>query len=298
MNARTAIDAGLFLCAGIGIGVLMTYRMVDWLNPAGLALAVSSLALVGAAVLVVWKRQAARWLGLVASAVAAVMFVRLEVITGWNSWVCLNLDDAAFEPQVVKTLVKVRLMTPALVVIALSNGLFRRAWLRFGAPIVVLGAWYVYSVTLYRVPGHIGDGIPPEFRLVHFEKRGLRIQETAIAVFRDGKVWTIRQDRRLFQYQFEQRVSLGALEHRTAAIVHAAAIWRLQTGPVKRLSAWDTEAWCVALNDGRVFKFAAPPREVEAMFDEIERLPRFEQSPRHVRDVCLGFCYKPFGLDL
>jgi hypothetical protein len=298
MNTRTAIDAGLFLCAGIGIGVLMTYRVVDWLNPAGLALTVSSLALVGAAVLVVWRRQAARWLGLVASAVAAVMFVRLEVITGWNSWLYLNLDDSVIGPRVYVTLVKVRLVTPALVVIALSDGLFRRAWLRFGAPVVVLGAWFVYSVTLYRAPGHIGDGIPAEFRLVHFEKRGLRIHETAIAVFRDGKVWTIWQDRRLFQYKFEQRVSLGALEHRPAAIVQSPALWHMRTGPVKRLSAWHTEGWCVALKDGRLFKFTAPPQEVEAMFDEIARLPRFEQSPRYVRDVCLGFCYRPFRLDL
>jgi hypothetical protein len=295
MTARTAIDAGIFVCAGVSIGVLTAYRMIDWRKPEGMALAASSLALVCAAVLVVRGGQAGRWLRLIASVVAAVMFGRLEAPAGWDSWVYLNLDDSAFVPRVSAALLQGRIVTPSLVVIALGNALFKRTWLQFGVPVVVLGAWIAYSVT--QLPGYIADGIPTEFRLVH--SRSLVCGSTRLP-------WRCCEMERYslfgrtggFQYQFDQRVSLGVPGDRTSTIVHAPALWPLRTGPVKRLSGWNTEGWYVALKVGRVFKFATPPQEIKAVFDEIERLPHVEEHPSYVRNVCLGFCYRPFGLDI
>ena len=61
---------------------------------------------------------------------------------------------------------------------------------------------------------------------------------------------------------------------------------------------WNAEGWFIVLKDSRVLAFTSeygtsPPREITALFHEIEQLPASSERQFEVRDVCLGFCYDP-----
>jgi hypothetical protein len=107
--------------------------------------------------------------------------------------------------------------------------------------------------------------------------------------------WVSQHDRRLFQYQFEQRVSAIWSEDQTERIAKLAALRKLRTGPAKRLWAWNAEGWYVVLNDSRILFFETPPDEVRAVLEELERARASRQGSVSVRDVCLGFCYDPLA---
>jgi hypothetical protein len=38
-----------------------------------------------------------------------------------------------------------------------------------------------------------------------------------------------------------------------------------------------------------------PPQEVTDLFDELEKVPRTNESSEDRKDVCLGFCYDPLS---
>ena len=73
---------------------------------------------------------------------------------------------------------------------------------------------------------------------------------------------------------------------------------KLHTPPAVPLRSWNAEGWYVVVNDSRLSAFTteygnSPPKEVAALFHEIESLAAEEEQPWTVHDVCLGFCYGP-----
>ena len=299
MTRRTAFDAGLFLCAGLSIASLFILQFdflgLDWRNREGIVAAASSLGYLCAAALVVSRPGKGYLLGSIAGIVALSLFIRREWTEGWSSWVFLNMGDAAYFRGNTPAAAKMRIVAPILVVLAVGLCLFqRRRWIGFVVAAVVVGAWFGYSATPYRVIGY-NHGTQAETRILHVQKRGLTYHETAVAAYRIGRAWVFQHDRRLFQYQFEQRVSAIWSENQAERIAKLAAFRKVRTGPAKRLWAWNAEGWYVVLNDSRVLFFETPPDEVKALFDELKRLPSREQNTFQVRDVCLGFCYDPLA---
>jgi hypothetical protein len=40
---------------------------------------------------------------------------------------------------------------------------------------------------------------------------------------------------------------------------------------------------------------SAPPQEIVALFDDLEKLPRSSEGQSDRKDLCLGFCYDPLS---
>jgi hypothetical protein len=292
------VDAGLFLCASTSIASLLVLddmmRVVQWQSREGMAALACSLGFASAAVLTAFTARAGYVVALIAGFGALALFVRLELREQWNSWLYLNGTFSAT--------VAMRIAAPVLATVALSRCLLRkRTWLSVVVPVLAVGVWFGCSVRPYRVPV-VHYGTTAWLEILHSQKHGLSFQETVVSVYRDGKIWVGRQDRRLFQYRFEGRGGPVILDGRRATFQHAwslvdsGRLRNLRTGPAQQLRAWNADGWYVYLQDWRVIRllaFAAPPDEVKAIFQEIEQLPMEYELQFYPRDVCLGFCYSP-----
>jgi len=318
--------AVLFVCAAASITWCVLLRFPDGLGAsagermAECAVLGSPLAFLCACVLVFVRTRFGYCLGLVAGLIALPWFVWTEsLLTPVNSWVFLNTGgESVPEALALLAFAKLKILSMALIVFAVlcsalrllparlamrGSPLCQRTWPAVALGLLVLATWFARSVVPYREP-IIVDGVSPEFRILHVEKRGLRYHETEVYVFRDGLAWVRRNDRRLFQYRFESRVamivlgdvSLTTLEH-ARSFMKLSELRSLPTPPAKALRSWNAEGWYVALRDSRPLAFSSeyrtvPPREVADLLYEIEGLPA-RQGQATVRDVCLGFCYNP-----
>lgn len=320
------ISVALFLCAAGSISAFLTIeydfpsQIFSWHRPDEIAAAVSPLVLLCACVLVLFRPRLGYALSLLGGFLALPFFVRVELsLAPWNSWIFLNRDRSTNFDGGLPASAKLRILSPVLIVTAVATSLLRllparwsirnrdlrrRTWPGLALAFLVLVVWFVRSVTPYSVaafdhPGHF------EFRILHVQKHGLRLHETTIDEYRDGRVWIFRHDRRLFQYRFEDRVALLALGEQSPGtlgsarmLVQSPALWKLRTRAAKALWSWNAEGWYVVLKESRLLAFTseygtAPPQEVTALFHEIENLPASEGAPFDVRDVCMGFCYDP-----
>lgn len=318
--------AALFLCTAVSIAWCVLLRFPNGLGAstgermAEGAVIASPLVFLCACVLIFVRPRFGYGFGLVAGLVAGPWFVWTESLLARNSWVFLNTgDESVPEALALMAFAKVKILSMTLIVVATAcsslrllpdrllfrkSPLCQRTWPAFAASFLVLAAWFVHSAIPYRVP-IIVDGVSPEFRILHVEKRGLRYHETEVYVFRDGRAWVRRNDRRLFQYRFESRVGLIALGdvslttlNHARSFMKSSELRKLHTAPAKALRPWNAEGWYVALRDSRPLAFSseyrtAPPQEVTNLFYEIERLPARLEERAAVRDVCLGFCYNP-----
>jgi hypothetical protein len=235
----------------------------------------------------------------------------------WNSWIFLNHDWL----RPLDRLTVLQVLSPVMVAPAVAMALLRllperwafhgmplrgRTWPALLAALLVLGVWFVRSVTPYSVPDY-DHGLRPDFRILHLRKQGLHFQETVVEGFRDGRVWVVRQDRRWFQYRFHSRTGFLVLGEQAPPVhdsvrrfVQSDVLWNLHTGGAKQLWSWNAEGWYVALRETRLLAFTSengvkPPEEVAALFHDLEALPEMEERPFAARDVCLGFCYDPIA---
>jgi hypothetical protein len=180
---------------------------------------------------------------------------------------------------------------------------FSRIWpgvaVGLAASMVAVVIWVTNSARPYHVP-MIVDGAPPEFRILHVEKRGLTLHESEIFVFKDGIAFVKRDDRWLFQYRFQVRIARAALpqglHERARAVLRLPELSQLKIGPTRALLPWNAEGWYIVLDRSRVLAFAneydtSPPQQVRDIFSEIEKLQATSESPQTLQDACLGFCY-------
>src|SRR6476646_1874444 len=49
----------------------------------------------------------------------------------------------------------------------------------------------------------IVDGVPAELQILHVQKRGLRLDDVRINIFKDGEVYVVRSQRHRFHPSFE-----------------------------------------------------------------------------------------------
>jgi hypothetical protein len=324
----TLAAAVLFFCAAVSIACTFVAipdmwfpgSMSSWDRPVKVLAEASSLVFICAGILV-FRHRLGYGLGLIAGLIALPWFVRTEIsLAPWNSWVFLNYESPMSSGGgSVLVFTKLKILSAGLIVlgiIGVSMRLFpdrwslrgvplcRRTWPAFVVGLFVLFGWFVYSVMPYSIPG-FDHPAGAELRILRVQKHGLRFQETTMVVFRNGRVWVWRHERRLFQYRFELRAAdngLGEMSpaayERAHILVQSPELWKLRTPPPKALRSWNAEGWYVVLKDSRLLAFTSeygtvPPKEVRDLFHELAKLPLSEERLFAVRDVCLGFCYDP-----
>jgi|HubBroStandDraft_6_1064221.scaffolds.fasta_scaffold926848_1 hypothetical protein len=167
------------------------------------------------------------------------------------------------------------------------------------ASMVAVVIWVTNFATPYHVP-MIVDGAPPEFRILHVEKRGLSLHESEIFVFKDGVAFVRRDDRWLFQYRFQVRIARAVLpqelHERARAALQLPELSQLKIRPTRVLLPRNAEGWYIVLDRSQVLAFAneydtSPPQQVRDVFSEIEKLQATAESPQTLQDACLGFCH-------
>jgi len=160
----------------------------------------------------------------------------------------------------------------------------------------------------YRIPGALDYSDWPILQILHVEKRGLQFHESCVNVWgRPNRPISISfsgNDRRLFQYRFQQKYASGkppeALVERIRAILKSSGRGKRNWSTVKPLRNWNADGWYFnAEGSGlKVYGTAngsAPPQEIVDLFHELDEIPRSSETQSELKDVCLGFCYDPLS---
>jgi hypothetical protein len=314
--------AVIFLCAAISIAwLLLNLPRSHGLAPAVVIASAIAFAVASAGVFI--RPRPSYLLGVASGLVALHWFWQIEFwdFPALNSWIAFNLADGNPFSSADIFQVKLRILFAVMVVTSTACSVARllpaswvlrklplreRTWPALAICFLIIASWYVVSVSPYRIP-IIADGIEPGLTVLHVEKRGMQFHETAITAFRDEKLYVQRNDRRLFQYRFAVRGSLGTLPETIAArvrvLVQSAQLRDLRTAPAVALRSRNAEGWYIRTGHN-VLAFTTeygtePPREVVDLFHDLESLAPIEKELRTEGDVCMGFCYDPLaGLGL
>jgi hypothetical protein len=218
--------------------------------------------------------------------------------------------------QAFLTFAKWKIAAVALIIVATSYTALRllpqgwtvrnrpvceRTWPAFAVCLVVLAVWFRTAAIPYRLP-LIVDAMSPEVRILHVQKSGLRFHETGIAVYRDSRFFIWENDRRLFQYRFEEGDGNGVLPPPLMPDAHALSCppqpADLRPLIPKALRSWKADGWYMVDAKNRVCVFTSevgtvPPKDVITVFQDVISFPLLERSTWPIADVCLGFCYDP-----
>jgi hypothetical protein len=178
-----------------------------------------------------------------------------------------------------------------------------RTWPAFAVSFLLLAVWFRQSVMPYRIPGAVDYSDYPFFQILHVEKHGLQFREMCVSlsgrVNRPMSVGFSWDDRRLFEYRFEEKGASGGqlpepLVGRVQAFLRIKD-GRKQSDTVKPIRAWNADAWYVKAGSGlRIYGTptgSPPPPEITALFRDLDQLPRSSVRQSQLRDVCLGSCF-------
>jgi len=181
-----------------------------------------------------------------------------------------------------------------------------RTWPGVVACFVVLAVWFTQSVMPYRIPGAVDYSGWPILQILHVEKRGLQFHESCINVWgrpnRPMSVSFSRNDRRLFQYRFQQKYASGKppedLVERIRAILKSSG--RGKSDTVKPLRNWNADGWYFNVEGSGLKVYGTangspPPQEIVDLFHDLDKIPRSSETQSELKDVCLGFCYDPLS---
>lgn len=308
--------AAIFLCTALSIASLFLKMGLGAITsgywPALIAISSPFLFLCACA-LVFFRPTLGYVLGGTAGLVALPWFVLTESSARPSVWTYLNGPDPfgdSGRPYATLKILSVALIAAAVTcsflrllpsgLLLRNSPLSRRSWPAIAAAIVVPAVWLHHSAQPWMLPT-IVDGIPPEFRILHVEKRGLQFHETSVSSFRDGRFWVSWNDRRLLQYRFQSRSMDGLMppiiREQAKAFAHSNTLRNLRTAPPVALRSWNADGWYVAVRSSPLLAFTSeygttPPQEVRDVLEQIEKLPGTQRSLA-IEDVCLGFCYDP-----
>ncbi|HMD83254.1 MAG TPA: hypothetical protein VKO18_00975 [Terriglobia bacterium] len=243
---------------------------------------------------------------------------RLLASWGGNSWIALNLPSVARNDESL-LFAKIRILAFGLVVVAIVISVMRllpaswtvrkrpineRTWPAIAICFITLSVWYVGAAAPYRIP-YIVDAFEPDLTILHVEKCGLQFHESAVSVYRDSRFYISRNNRRLFQYQFEESAARGVIPDNIRQLAFEVAqspqLEDIQTPLARPLRTWDAVGWYVRTPQSHVLAFTseyrtAPPREIVDLFHELEASSSTGEWKKYpMKDVCLGFCYDPLA---
>ncbi|MGC1106228.1 MAG: hypothetical protein WA876_06795 [Candidatus Acidiferrales bacterium] len=317
------VTVALYVCAGAACALLCSPLMAKWGGsppsrwhmwgePAFWAAFVAPAAFLLGAILVIFKRRLGWLAGLIAAGIALRFFLPWEMYDYRfvNSWVLFN------EPGPARALIEptVRLVAIILVIVAIIYSLLRltparwriagkpvceRSWLVFAVLLPILCAWYFTAVSPYRVPIYDLYGNRPLFRVVHVEKHGLHFHETSVIVARDGRFWLLQDERRLFQYSFEETGESGDVPAESMeaidAVIHSGRYGN--SGHSRNVSpwTWNADRWFVYSELPPVWSFTNTdakqvPQQIVDWFSKTQGQTK-QDGHTTSRDVCLGFCF-------
>jgi hypothetical protein len=237
-----------------------------------------------------------------------------------NPWLWLNLPD--YEMGTVQLLhlrVGLFIFAPAVIMLAISTAMLRmlppqwqfrklplsnHTWPACVVVFLFLALWFWQSVMPYRIPGAMDYSDWPILQILHVEKRGLQFHESSVSVYRGDRLHAARNDRRLFQYRFEEKRSEGKLPkdlaQRIQAMVQAPVFAKRDSTVIKPLRAWNAEGWYLLIEGSGIHPYTtekgtAPPQEVISLFHDLEATPLSAENQSDRKDICLGFCYDPLA---
>ena len=311
--------AAVFLCAGLSIAFLFLRMGLGgfpiWAWPGVMAMT-GPIVFLCACVLVFFRPTLGYVLGGIAGVVALPWFVLTESSSGLPSiWTYLNGPydfGINYRPYATLKILSVALIAAAVTcsflrllpsgLLLRNSPLSHRTWPTIAVSVLVVALWLHHSAMPWMLPG-IVDAVSPELRILHVEKRGLQFHETSAFFFRNGRFSVDHNDRRLLEYRFQSRWTVGRIPpiilDRANALAHSTALRNLRTAPPIALRSWNAEGWYVVLGnrDSPLLAFTTeygtnPPSEIRDMLAQIEKLPGPQESSAF-QDVCLGFCYDP-----
>jgi hypothetical protein len=177
----------------------------------------------------------------------------------------------------------------------------QRIWPVFAATILFVMAWYVRAVMPYQIPIFDLHDISPSIVVLHVEKHGLQFHETSLTVYRDAQFVLAQDDRKLFQYSFQNTVSMGVIPEKYFAFLHSLAgsppafVGRRFPYYAPPLT-WNADRWFVEVGAGRKpirMDASAMPKSILDLFHDVQQAPPERVSHGTRRDICFGFCYDP-----
>ena len=240
-----------------------------------------------------------------------------------NWWIVFNVPDRQLLMYNGLATAKLAIVGVALIVFAIATGIMRllprnwvlrkmplreRTWPALAATFCLVAIWFTQSVMPYRIPGALDYSSWPVLQILHVQKRGLQFHEMCV------KVWGHRgvpesvslssNDRRLFEYRFQQRLAHAELSkslgQHVAALIQSSKSVKPNRDLITPLRRWNDEGWYVTGEEVALQAYTkenrfTPPQEVADLFDELEKVPRTDESSEDRKDVCLGFCYDPLS---
>ena len=244
-----------------------------------------------------------------------------NILVNW--WIVFNVPDRELRMYNGLATAKLAILAVALIVFAIATGITRvlpgrlvfrkmplreRTWPAVAATLCLLAIWFTQSVIPYRIPGALDYSSWPILQILHLKKHGLQFHESCV------KVWGHRgvpesvlfssNDRRLFEYRFQQtfahaEVPKLLVEH-VAALIQVSKSVKSNRNLITPLRRWNDEGWYVVGEEMELQAYTnenrrTPPQEVVDLFEELEKVPRTDNSSEDRKDVCLGFCYDPLS---
>lgn len=240
-----------------------------------------------------------------------------------NEWIIFNVPDRELPMYGGLARAELAIISVAIIVFAVATGVLRllpsrwvlrklplctRTWPAVAASVCFIAVWFSQSVMPYRIPGAVDYSKWPILQILHVRKHGLQFHETCV------RVWGYRgapeslslswNDRRLFQYRFQQGFAHvevpKSLGERVAALIQSSRSVKSNWKPIKPLRKWNDEGWYLAGEDIKWQAYtkenqATPPQEVVGLFNDLEEVPRTQETSEDRKDVCLGFCYDPLS---
>jgi len=240
-----------------------------------------------------------------------------------NIWTQFNVPDRGLQGYNALSFAELTVLSVGLVVLAIATAAFRllpngwkfrsqplceRTWPALGVALIFLALWFSQSVMPYRISGAVDYAGRPILQILHVEKRGLQFHETCISVWgyrnHAESVSFSGNDRRWFQYRFQQKYASGELpgplKNLVEAIIQSSQNSSKNWDAVKPLRMWNIDGWYytgegIGLKAYTTDKEAAPPQEIVDLFHDLEKLPHVRETQSDLKDVCLGFCYDPLS---
>lgn len=256
-------------------------------------------------------------LGLAAAFLAWPYFVQREHSYPYhgNSWLAFNVPAFFFEIARYAELT-ILAVVPLIAVSALSLWRFLpsswelrgrsvrdRTWPALALSFLAVATWFAMSVTPYRVPTEYSGRA--EISILHVEKHGLYLKQTAVGFDRDGRIYVRRDVRRPLRYRSEGSSYVTFRSDETFPRIFSTA-WSpafRSLGTARKVppKAWNSDTWYIygVGRDVLIYGDAdgtQPPHEFVNWFNQAQAMPLRSTTYFPSRDVCLGLCYNPMPL--
>jgi len=321
-----ALPIGIYVSTAVALGYYLSFgRSIQyWTDPHIAAAVLALVALIFGSLLAFLGNNNAYIVGLIGTILAWPLIFQNEFASysSYSSWIVLNVSAPSAPESYSETWIlvaKLAIVTTSLLLLATTYSLLRlcplswrigklavreQSWFVFGVTLFIVATWYVTSASPWRIPIFDAHGWNWNARLcvLHVEKRGFQIRETSVAIRAGRNFHITRDDRKLFQYEFQEVHSDGAIPEedflRLEPIINSHPPFGAQLLHYTPPKLWNADRWFV-YSQGMPIKNlfnvdkSAVPADIIAWYYKAQGLDELKKHQATERDVCLGFCYDP-----